>query len=71
MKTIRELRTERGWTQLQLANQLGVTPATVHMWERGKSEPTVSALRRLARLFDVRMDDIDLGERAGELVAAS
>ena len=62
MKTIRELRTARGWTQLQLANQLGVTPATIHMWERGKSEPTVSALRRLARLFEVSMDDIDLGD---------
>jgi putative transcriptional regulator len=62
LKTIRELRTARGWTQLQLANQLGVTPATIHMWERGKSEPTVSALRRLARLFEVSMDDIDLGD---------
>jgi transcriptional regulator with XRE-family HTH domain len=71
MKTIRDLRQERGWTQLQLANQLGVTPATIHMWERGKSEPTVSALRRLARLFDVMMDDIELieAEREGNAAA--
>ena len=71
MKTIRELRTERGWTQLQLANQLGVTPATIHMWERGKSEPTVSALRKVARLFGVSSDDIELESPEGQTEAAA
>ena len=60
MKTIRELREERGWTQLQLAVQLGVTPVTVYNWERGRSEPRVVQFRRLARLFGVSMDEIAL-----------
>ena len=60
MKTIRQLREERGWTQLQLAIQLGVTPVTIYNWERGKSEPRVSQFRQLARLFGVSMDDMAL-----------
>ncbi len=62
MKTIRELRDERGWTQLELANRLGVTPSTVYNWERGRYEPKVSQLRAMARLFGVSSDDIELVE---------
>jgi len=58
MRTIRELRQERGWTQLELANHLGVTPATVFNWERGRHEPKASQLRAMARLFGVSMDVI-------------
>ncbi len=59
MKTIRELRDEKGWTQLELANHLGVTPSTVYNWERGRFEPRLSQLRDLARVFNIRMDEID------------
>lgn len=67
MKTIRELREERGWTQLDLAVRLGVTPATVYNWERGRHEPKVRQLRAIARTFDVCMDHIALaGEKHDE-----
>jgi transcriptional regulator with XRE-family HTH domain len=59
MQTIRELREERGWTQLQLGNMLGVTPVTVYNWERGQHMPTAPQLRALARAFGVSMDAID------------
>jgi transcriptional regulator with XRE-family HTH domain len=59
VKTIRELREERGETQLQLAIALGVTPATVYNWERGQFEPKATQLRALAKHFDASMDDID------------
>ena len=62
MKTIRQLREERGWTQLELATRLGVTPGSVYNWERGKFEPKASQLRALARVFEVSMDDIELVE---------
>ena len=67
MKTIRELREERHWTQLQLANMLKVTPVTVYNWERGKYEPSASMFRQIARIFGVSMDDIRLvGEEVPE-----
>lgn len=62
MKTIRELREQRSWTQLQLAIKLGVTPVTVYNWERGKTEPKVAQFRSLSRVFGVSMDDIALPE---------
>lgn len=63
MKTVRALRQELGWTQLELANRLGVTPATVFNWERGKYEPKASQLRSMARVFGVSMDEIDFGAK--------
>jgi transcriptional regulator with XRE-family HTH domain len=61
MKSIKELRTRAGLTQLELAIRLGVTPSAVYKWERGSSEPSATNLRDLARALDVSMDEIDLG----------
>ena len=57
--TIRDLREQRGETQLHVAVAIGVTPATVFNWERGRHEPKASQLRALARHFGVSMDEID------------
>jgi transcriptional regulator with XRE-family HTH domain len=70
-KTIRQLREEREWTQLELANTLGVTPATVYTWERGRNEPRASQLRKIAETFGVLMDDIDLLEVEREVKIAA
>ncbi len=59
MQTIRELRTARDITPVQLAAALSVSLATVYNWENGTHEPRASQLRDLARLFGVSMDDID------------
>jgi len=62
MKTIRELREGRGWTQFQLAVKAEVTPSTISNWERGATEPKVGQLRKLARLFEVPMDLIEVAD---------
>ena len=59
MRTIRQLREQRGETQLHLAVAIGVTPTTIFNWERGQHEPKASQLRALARHFNVSMDEID------------
>ena len=69
MKTIRELRDGRGWTQLELAVKIGVTPLTIYNWEHGKYEPTASKLRAIAQAFEVSMDDIALVEEQGKAAA--
>ncbi len=60
MSTIRDLRTERGWSQQDLAVKLGVSASTVYNWERGRFEPTASKFKAIALAFGVPMESIDL-----------
>jgi transcriptional regulator with XRE-family HTH domain len=60
IKTIRQLREERGESQMQLAAAIGVTSKEIADWEMGKAEPTISRLRALTEHFGVRDDQIDL-----------
>jgi DNA-binding XRE family transcriptional regulator len=60
MKTIRQLRSERGWTQFQLALAVGVQPQTVYLWESGRRMPQVPQLRKLGEVFGLCSDEIAL-----------
>jgi DNA-binding XRE family transcriptional regulator len=60
MKTIREHRLEKGWTQFQLALEVGVQPQTVYLWESGRRMPGAPQIRKLGRLFGVCSDEIVL-----------
>ena len=50
---LRRLRLERGWTQRQAAELLGVSAQAVSKWERGQGCPDVGMLPRLAKIFGV------------------
>lgn len=52
------LRAERGWSQGDLAEQLGVSRQTVNALERGKYDPSLPLAFRIARLFGRRIEDI-------------
>ena len=60
-KTIRQLREERGWTQVRLAVRLGVAPDTVSHWERGVNRPRPGMQQGLAQLFGVHVTDMAFG----------
>ena len=62
LKTIKDLRTEQGWSQQDLAVKIGVTVGTVSNWERGKFEPTASKFKAIALVFGVPMESIALVE---------
>ena len=47
---IRDARARMGLTQAEFAEQLSVTPLTVHRWESGQSRPRRLALERLQSL---------------------
>ena len=53
---IKRLRKEKGLTQNQLADQLGVTDKAVSKWEVGEANPDISLLVKMAQLFDVTVD---------------
>ena len=45
-------------TQEQLAQAVGVSRQTIHAIERGKAEPSVALALRLARLFELKVDEL-------------
>lgn len=51
-----QLRKERGLSQENLADMLGVTRQAVQKWEAGASRPDMDNLTALARCFDVTLD---------------
>jgi putative transcriptional regulator len=45
-------------TQEQLAKAVGVSRQTIHAIERGKAEPSVALALKLARLFEMKVDEL-------------
>jgi putative transcriptional regulator len=55
---LKDLRTQRKWTQAHLAKQLEVSRQTVNALERGKYHPSLRLAFRIARLFQSRIEDV-------------
>ena len=55
---ISSLRKEKGMTQLELAEKMGVTDKAVSKWERDLSFPDINSIPKLAEIFDVSVDDL-------------
>lgn len=56
--TLRQLRTERGLTQQQLAEALGVSRQTVISIESGKYDPSLPLAFKIAKFLQARIEDI-------------
>lgn len=52
------LRNERGWTQAQLAAEVGVSRQTINSIETGRFEPSLSLALKLAKLFALPVETI-------------
>ena len=59
-KTIRQLREDRGESQMQLAEALGATGQDIQDLETGIASPSVERLRLLTEHFGVDETTIDL-----------
>lgn len=51
-------RKEKGVTQEQLADYIGVSKASVSKWETGQSYPDITFLPKLATYFNISIDDL-------------
>ncbi len=60
---LKSLRAERGLTQEELAERLGVAGRTVSRWETGANLPDLDVLVMLADLFEVDLRELIDGER--------
>ena len=63
---LRECRKEKGITQEQLAEMLGVTNRSVSRWETGSNLPDLDILIEMADYYDVELRELLDGERKSE-----
>lgn len=61
---IKELRTERNWSQEDLAAKLYISRQSVSKWEIGQTTPSMSIMIKLAEIFELTLPEIINGERA-------
>lgn len=61
---LKVLRAERDWSQAHLAQELGVSRQTVNALETGKYDPSLPLAFKIARLFELAIEDIFTDETA-------
>jgi putative transcriptional regulator len=55
---VRELREKKGWSQGELADELGVSRQSINAIETGKFDPSLPLAFGIARLFGKRIEDV-------------
>lgn len=55
---LKVLRAERDWSQAELGGRLGVSRQAVNAIETGKYDPSLPLAFKLARLFDMPIEEI-------------
>ena len=69
-RKISAARKAKNMTQMELADQMGISFQAVSNWERGSSMPDISKLPELAEILGVSIDQL-LGEEAPLVKAAA
>ena len=59
---LKDLRIERNWTQADLAQHVGVSRQTINAIEKGKFDPSLPLAFRLAKLFDLKIEEVFLDD---------
>lgn len=65
---LKELRKEKGLTQEQLSELLGVSNRSVSRWENGVNMPDFDLVIELVNYFDVSVEEFLNGERKNEMI---
>ena len=60
LKKITELRTERHWTEYQLAEASGLTQSTISSWYRKNMLPTLPSLIKICDAFNISVSQFFL-----------
>ena len=55
---VRELRTERGWSQAALSDLLNVSRQTINAIETGRYDPSLPLAFAIAKMFETRIEAI-------------
>ena len=54
MENIKQLRENKGYTQMDLAVKVGVSLTSVRMWEKGVSTPKPENKDKLEKVLDIK-----------------
>lgn len=65
----RRLLEEKGWSQKQVAESIGIAPSTFHDWNYGRIPRDLVAVDRAAALFDVSFNYMCFGEKTDQEIA--
>jgi len=60
---VKEFRTQRGWTQQELADATGVSRQSINSIERERYTPSLQLALTFARVFECGTDDIFILEQ--------
>lgn len=55
---LRVIRAEHNWSQADLAEKLGVSRQTINAVETGKYDPSLPLAFKIARLVDMKIEEI-------------
>ena len=55
---MRLLRERENLTQKEVAEKLGISPSAYNMYEKGKREPNIDTLQKIADFYEVSLDDL-------------
>lgn len=55
---LHRLRYERGLSQKELADALGVSQASIGYWEKGQRTPSIDAVKKISDYFGVSLEDM-------------
>lgn len=64
-ETLKQLRLDRGMTQEDVAEQVGLTRQAVSGYESGRTQPGLDILERLAQVYEVELTDMIYGRGRG------
>lgn len=54
---IKESRKELGWSQIELARKVGVSPLTIQFWERGVITPNTKNYQKLLAALNLPSEE--------------
>lgn len=53
---VKQLRQERGWSQQEVADRVGLNKMTISQYENGKRKPSFEMIEALAEVFHVDLN---------------
>ena len=53
-----KIRQEKGWLNYKVALAIGIVPSNMTFWKQGKNEPKYDKIVKIAKLFDVPVEDL-------------